>query len=253
VSFDAGIALANYLGIFNVPYVIQLNNVINHIAGENLYIVQRSFKFLLSIFLYTFFVQLSKDKNLLFIPRKKIKEGFFNGLAFRFTLDCVLWLFYLLIGDFTVNSLNISFSTIPYVAIIILAMFFTAFTEEIIFRGYLLNELAKGFNKHIASLAIAILFGYVHLAEFNVTGALSSGVFSLLLNYGFLWTKNIYFAIGMHFTANAMGRIAYSDEILNFGPSTISYPTLPLIGKIVIMGMGLWYLYMHYKKNKREI
>jgi len=161
-----------------------------------------------------------------------------------------MWLFYLAIGVFTITKVTINFSVIPYLVIIIFAMLCTAITEEIIFRGYLLNELTKGFNIHISSLAIAILFGYLHLAEFSLAGALSSGLFSLLLNYGFLWTDNIYFAIGMHFTANVMGRVAYSDKIFEFGPEKVLYPGLPWIGKIIIMTLGLYYLYIHYKKSK---
>ena len=90
--------ITNYLGIFSIPFIAQLNDTLNLIAGENLYIVQRSFKFLLSTILYTFFVHLSHDKNLLFTAKRKIMEGFLNGLRFRFTLDCGLWLFYLLMA-----------------------------------------------------------------------------------------------------------------------------------------------------------
>jgi len=76
MSFDLGIQFLRFIGFFNVPFIVRINEFTNYLADENLYIVQRFSKSIWAIILYSFFVYLFHEKNLLHITRKKFKKVF---------------------------------------------------------------------------------------------------------------------------------------------------------------------------------
>ena len=244
-----------WLGIFELPIVNAINRAIDSIAGENLYAAQRFIKFLWVVLLYSLFAAMVhkpvKENFLLISPREGI-SAFWRGSLFRFVLDICLFVAYLLIGDIAITGFSMNTATFPYSVVIMVSMLFTAFTEEIMYRGYLLNELSKGFNMHIASFAVAFLFGYEHMGQFGISGAVSSGLFSLLLNYGFLWSKSLYFVVGMHWMANTMGRVLYSDKLFVLQEGLASDSMLPWICKITIFSAGLCYLYISFHKRAKD-
>ncbi|GAB1822871.1 CPBP family intramembrane glutamic endopeptidase [Herbidospora sp. RD11066] len=93
-------------------------------------------------------------------------------------------------------------AVLPLVAISIGA----AVTEELLFRGLLLQALEGWFGGRIAVAITALLFGGLHLANPGATLwsslaiAVEAGV---LLGAAFLWRRNLWFVIGLHFAWNA--------------------------------------------------
>lgn len=81
-----------------------------------------------------------------------------------------------------------------------------AFIEELIFRGYLLNNLMQSFNKWIALLITAVLFSLAHINNPDVTflpvlNVLVAGVF---LGINYIYTRNLWFSILFHFVWNVL-------------------------------------------------
>lgn len=80
-----------------------------------------------------------------------------------------------------------------------------AVTEELIFRGLALQALEKLCGSWAALAITAVLFGGLHLANPDATLwssiaiAIEAGV---LLGAAFLWKRNIWFAVGLHFAWN---------------------------------------------------
>jgi hypothetical protein len=80
-----------------------------------------------------------------------------------------------------------------------------AVTEELIFRGLLLHALEKLCGSWVALAITAVLFGVLHLANpgatvwSSITIAVEAGV---LLGAAFLWRRNLWLAIGLHFAWN---------------------------------------------------
>ncbi len=75
-----------------------------------------------------------------------------------------------------------------------------AFREELLSRGYHLQNLIQGTNIPVAVLISSIIFSTLHLANPNVTwmavvGLLASGLF---LAYAYLRTKSLWLPIGIH-------------------------------------------------------
>jgi len=72
--------------------------------------------------------------------------------------------------------------------------------EELVFRGYLLQNMAEGLGLNVAVVASCLLYGLVHASNPNAT-LLSSAIivlFGYLRIYGYLSTGLLWLSIGMH-------------------------------------------------------
>jgi uncharacterized protein len=80
-----------------------------------------------------------------------------------------------------------------------------AVTEELIFRGLLLQALERLCGSWVALAITAVLFGLLHIANPGATLwssfaiAVEAGV---LLGAAFLWRRNIWLTVGLHFAWN---------------------------------------------------
>jgi len=83
--------------------------------------------------------------------------------------------------------------------------FTAAISEEILIRGILFRHLEEKLGSYIALAISALIFGALHLANPNsslVAGigiALQAGV---LLGAAFIYSKNLWFPIALHFAWN---------------------------------------------------
>ncbi len=85
-------------------------------------------------------------------------------------------------------------------------MAFVAFAEEIVFRGYLLNNLMQSMNKWVALAITAVVFAAMHLGNpgmgiFSFFEILIAGI---MLGVNYIYTKNLWFGILLHFVWNFM-------------------------------------------------
>ncbi|HEX4372213.1 MAG TPA: CPBP family intramembrane glutamic endopeptidase [Puia sp.] len=111
-----------------------------------------------------------------------------------------------------------------------------AFSEELVFRGYILNNLMQSFNKWIALFISAILFAAAHSLNPGINLLSVGGLFlaGILLGINYIYTKNLWFAILFHLSWNF-----FQGPILGYKVSGVSVPTLleqELKGDTVITG-----------------
>ncbi|MDF2192492.1 CPBP family intramembrane glutamic endopeptidase [Paraflavitalea sp. CAU 1676] len=104
-------------------------------------------------------------------------------------------------------------------AIAFLLFLLTAFSEEIAFRGYILNNLLSSFNKWIALGAAAVLFMLMHLGNANLTpvafiNLLAGGV---LLGMNYVFVRNLWFSICFHFSWNFFQGSILGYEVSGLG------------------------------------
>jgi membrane protease YdiL (CAAX protease family) len=78
---------------------------------------------------------------------------------------------------------------------------FPAFTEEIFFRGLLLNQLRSGYSSRRALILSSLLFGLMHLNPWQFLYSFVLGLF-----YGWIYVrfKNIWLSMFMHFYNNLL-------------------------------------------------
>ena len=81
---------------------------------------------------------------------------------------------------------------------------FIAITEEVLLRGYILRNLMVSFNKYAALVISAVIFSLMHLANPDVSIISLSIIFlsGLVLGLPYLFTKNLWFPIALHFSWN---------------------------------------------------
>jgi membrane protease YdiL (CAAX protease family) len=79
-----------------------------------------------------------------------------------------------------------------------------AINEEVLMRGYVLRNLMYSYNKHIALIFSSILFSLMHGLNPNMEWLSYLNLFlaGILLGSTYIFTKNLWFPIALHFSWN---------------------------------------------------
>ncbi len=95
-------------------------------------------------------------------------------------------------------------------------MISTAIWEEVVFRGIVLDNLSKVIGPNLGSIVVALIFGLMHLlSPVKSWQMILSTIFAgLLLNYAYLNSQNIWFAISIHFSWNFFNSLLYSTKFM---------------------------------------
>ncbi|MDR1618450.1 MAG: CPBP family intramembrane metalloprotease [Treponema sp.] len=107
--------------------------------------------------------------------------------------------------------------------VIISSAVFPAFTEELFFRGMLLNRLRRRYSARRALVASSLLFGLMHLNPWQALLASVSGLF-----YGWIYMKfgTIWLCMFMHCYNNILA--FFMPFPVNYLPNTRDYSPLVL-------------------------
>ncbi|KYP14891.1 type II CAAX endopeptidase family protein [Flavihumibacter sp. CACIAM 22H1] len=102
-------------------------------------------------------------------------------------------------------------------------MLLVAFYEELAFRGYILNNLMKSLHPFTALLLSAMIFALFHGTNPNASVLSILNVFlaGLLLGINFIFTRNLWFGIGLHFSWNFI-----QGPVLGYEVSGLSLPSI---------------------------
>lgn len=200
------------------------------------------------------------------VPTKKRALYFFIGFLFVAIL-CMLIIFIETVIYFIkwrinqpVNFFLVSKAVGHY--------FIAVFTEELVFRGFLLYILVKTVKEENAKIISAVCFGFHHWFSYEMFGAgfiPMIYVFIITSLAGYVWagafikSGTIWLALGMHFSWNLIqslfkGKVPYGSIVYNQVSKTelsdLSNLFLSLFTGIfpsVVMYLGL-YLYFNAKK-----
>jgi hypothetical protein len=99
-----------------------------------------------------------------------------------------------------------------------------AFSEELVFRGYILGNLVESCsNKWVALIVSSILFAAFHFPNPSIHALAFANLFlaGLLLGINFLYTKNLWYSFFFHLSWNY-----FAGPILGFHVSGLSQPSL---------------------------
>lgn len=109
-------------------------------------------------------------------------------------------------------------------------------TEEILFRGYILNNLLTSMNKYLALIISAIIFSLLHSFNPNLSpiGIINILLVGILLGSTYIFTKNLWFPLSLHLFWNF-----FQGPIFGYSVSGLkieSLFTLKTIGNKTING-----------------
>ena len=100
-----------------------------------------------------------------------------------------------------VGAGNIQWRTLIFVSVVLL---FGAVGEEMLFRGYAFQVLARSIGAFATVLPMGVLFGLAHLNNQNVTwlGVANTMGWGVLFGVAFLRSGDLWLPIGLHFGWN---------------------------------------------------
>jgi len=131
----------------------------------------------------------------------KFKTDFVFGFLGGFVLIALGFFILYLMGNLTVNE--VSFNWL-YIFGYLLLFSIGALNEEIMIRGYILNNFFDSMNKYIALIISSLLFAAMHLANANITYLSVTNIFlaGILLGIYYVHKQNLWLPISLHFSWN---------------------------------------------------
>ncbi len=223
-----------------------------------------------AIFITRRFVDKRSFASLGFSINKQAGFDVLIGIAIPFVLFLVIYTVEFSLGWLKFNSFAWETETPSMVISQTFQNFvrylFVAWNEELIYRGYIMQSLASGFNLTWGILISSIYFGIEHLSNPNSNGMAVAGIFlaGLILAYGYVRTGQLWLPIGLH-----LGWNFFESAVFGFPVSGYDRPGLlhisvsgpefwtggafgPEAGFIILpitlLGMVLIYLYTRHRK-----
>lgn len=113
----------------------------------------------------------------------------------------------------------------PIMSILVMAatLLLAAAQEELLMRGYLLNNLMQSVNKYLSLLIVSILFsiGHVLNPNFTLIGLLNIILAGLYLGIYYIYRQNLWFPIGIHFAWNWFQGGVFGSPVSGFQMQSI--------------------------------
>jgi membrane protease YdiL (CAAX protease family) len=220
----------------------------------------------------TILMQLISFGAVILIGFKKTKQKFnevfrFNNVSFDIWLAIMVFMigfiilsseldnilnYFLPMPQFFQNTFELIMVKQVFIISIILVGIIPAFTEEMFFRGIILNGFKNNYSEKKAVIISAILFGIIHLNPWQFISAFIIGIFSALIC---IRTRSILLSIYIHMFNNIMAIVVlkYKDIIPIKGFNTAYWGKVfqpiwfDIIG-IIITGFGIILLIKSLKR-----
>jgi membrane protease YdiL (CAAX protease family) len=208
-----------------------------------------------------------------FIDRIKFHALGFNGKAAlsQIVAGFLLGVIILSIGFFALVYLRqihwqSTHWVLPDLVCEVFLFLMVAFSEELLSRGYVLNNLMQSMNKAWALVISALMFSLVHILNpnFSWMGFINIFLAGVLLGFPYIYTRQLWLPMALHFSwnffqgpifgFNVSGQEMYSlitqsrtaDTIWNGGKFGFEGSLFCTILQVIVIG-GLWWYY--YQKE----
>lgn len=115
--------------------------------------------------------------------------------------------------NFNANTLLLNFFLFLFISLI----------EELMMRGYILNNLLESMNKYLALIISSVIFSLFHIFNDNTSllGMINLFLAGLTLGAAYIYTRNLWFPISLHLFWNFI-----QGPILGFNVSGMKLDTL---------------------------
>jgi len=198
-------------------------------------------------------------------------KDFFAGIMISGLMIGTILVIFLISGLLEFNEVSWSSSGI-YAAFEILLWFFgiglaVGWSEELAFRGYLLQNMRDGMGMFWAVIISCILYGLLHMSNPNSTllSGILIAVFGYLRIFGWLRSGQLWLSMGMHagwdffqgpllgFTVSGMNTESFIKQTVS-GPNWITGGSFgPEAGivviPVIIFGLVIMYLWTAKREN----
>jgi membrane protease YdiL (CAAX protease family) len=186
------------------------------------------------------------------------KKDLIIGLILGFALIGSGFVLMVLLGNLSIESVNLN---IPTLIGYIFMFAISSLNEEIMVRGYILNNFFDSMNKYIALIVSSLLFAVMHLANANVTVLSVVNIFlaGILLGIYYVHKQNLWLPISLHFSWNFFQGPIFGFEVSGVeatgaivqdiqGPDLITGGTFGFEGSVIAtLLMLIAIVILHYK------
>ncbi len=208
--------------------------IINNLSIDK--ITKLQFFNLLGVVLSIFFFRKFVDRRTFLSIGLSIKNRFAD-----FITGFVITIAIFSLGFFTLYFFNyikiteINFNTNTLLLSFFLFLFISLF-EELMMRGYILNNLLESMNKYLALIISSAIFSLFHIFNDNTSllGMINLFLAGLTLGAAYIYTRNLWFPISMHLFWNFI-----QGPILGFNVSGLNLDSLLVLdisGRTIITG-----------------
>ncbi|APC96331.1 CPBP family intramembrane glutamic endopeptidase [Francisella frigiditurris] len=135
-----------------------------------------------------------------------IKFGLLYGLISIVVLIPIIFVLGFAHWDFKLTKLTLLFAVVNLI--------FTCIPEEIFWRGFVQNSIAKYSGNILAVLVTSILFAVIHIIFAGVNFAILAFIASLIYGFSYVKTKKLEVSIICHYFVNMAQFIFVTYPIL---------------------------------------
>ena len=156
---------------------------------------------ILAIVAYRYLFNIYEKRDITELSTRGMGRHLLLGVLLGAALQALTILVIYLNGGYTVVSVNPVQYMIPPLTMAITA----AIVEEILFRGILFRILEEKWGSYVGLGVSALIFGALHLANPNSSLVTAIGLAiqaGLLLGVAYMFTRNLWFPIAIHFAWN---------------------------------------------------
>ncbi|MCJ8154536.1 CPBP family intramembrane metalloprotease [Chryseobacterium sp. SSA4.19] len=182
---------------------------------------------------YIFLFKKYEKRSINEFSGKGLVKNLIMGSAIGFALQSLVILVIYINGYYQITAVNpVSFILIP------LALMFTvAIIEEILVRGIIFRLLEEKLGSYLALAISSLIFGGLHLANpnSNFLSTLCITTAGFLLGSAFIYRRNLWFPIALHFAWNFTQSGIYG-AITSGNEKTTGWLTTEIKGPDIITG-----------------
>lgn len=210
------------------------------------------------------FIDKEKFVNLGFQVKDRMKDISF-GLLLGFLIIGSGLVLLLALNQVEFQKMQFNFKEL---LLAVLMYIIVAITEEVLFRGYVLRNFMNSFNNYIALVISSVFFALAHgfNPDMDWFSFLSIFLAGILLGASYIYTKNLWFPIALHFSwnffqtffgFNVSGQEFYSFIVItinsknriNGGDFGFEGSILSLIAQLLVITLIFFY-YEHIKPKR---
>lgn len=198
ISFFILTGIFQFIGILILKIPFTDREALENLSVNQLLVMQLLSFIGMAIVVYLFRVFIDKKSILsLGFSIKNRGRDIIAGFVFAVTVIGGGSLILHLLGyiDLSYNQINTKTLLLSFILFI-----FVSLSEEILGRGYILNNLLTSMNKYWALIISALIFMLFHGMNFNLSPIAFLNLFlaGILLGATYIYTKNLWFPISLH-------------------------------------------------------
>jgi hypothetical protein len=191
-----------------------------------------------------------------------VKKNLVLGIAIGFLIMVTGFLALLFTNEISIQSINFDLTEL----LLNMGIFiFVAIGEEVLCRGYILNNLMKSYNKYVALLISSLFFSLLHLGNhfISILNLFDLFIAGILLGITYIYTKRLWFPIALHFSWNFFQGTIFGFNVSGndlYSLIHISYPSPTLwngggfgfegsLLSLLFQIIAIYLIFKYYKKK----